>query len=141
MQQDHQPTFILDLCGTYMWGMSLLVTPIVINGGPACALQGVRCGLHHSSKQFYSLSITSFDSRFEGISLLQLSVEANKKEWLFNLPVSFGSFHSCYLLRSTTLASSLHLFHWFRLYGSYCNRTLTCLSLTPPRCHFVQELM
>jgi hypothetical protein len=35
---------------------------------------------------------TSFDSRFEGIGLLQLVGEANKKEWLFNLPSSFRSF-------------------------------------------------
>jgi hypothetical protein len=44
---------------------------------------------------------TSFDSWSEGVGLLQLVGEANKKEWLFNLPSFFRSFRPLvYLLLS-----------------------------------------
>jgi hypothetical protein len=67
--------------------------------------------------QQITLSITSFDSCFEDVfCLLQLSVEVNKKEGLFNLPISFGSFRS----RCLESAIRLCLFHYFlfRLYRS-----------------------
>jgi hypothetical protein len=85
-----------------------VVSGIVILMGLVPAVPWWRCCVRQSSKQFYSIykgyypvlsiDISSFDSRFEVISLLQHSVEANKKEWLFNLPVSFVSFHSLHLL-------------------------------------------